>query len=175
MSIYLLRHAEVSPRYKGRYYGSLDMPISEVGISQAKAIAKELSCIKFDKIYSSNLLRAKQTLSFIKTDADVIYTPLLQEKSWGKHEGMSFDEIVDSGIEYKDFTQWISALDGESLDEFLSRVKEYFFKEIYPKKDRDILVVTHGGVIKIILQELQGLSLQDAFSISIDYANYIKI
>jgi len=54
MKIFLVRHGEANPEREG-------VPLTEKGILEAKAVAKKLKKYNFEKVYSSNLLRAKQT------------------------------------------------------------------------------------------------------------------
>jgi broad specificity phosphatase PhoE len=175
MSIYLLRHAEVAHEYLGRYNGHIDIPLSENGIQQTRELAKQLSGIKFDKIYCSDLKRAKDTLKELNIDATTIYSDQLREKSWGKHEGMSFDEIQKSGIEYKNFKQWISSLDGEDVELYIQKIKHYFYNTIFEDKSQNILVVTHSGVIKTIHSILNNIELEDAFNIKIEYSQIYSL
>jgi len=175
MKITLVRHAEVIEEYIGKYNGHIDIPISENGKQQAKELAEKLSHIKFDKIYCSDLLRAKQTLEQFKLNQEVIYSDQLREKSWGKDEGKSFDDIIADGREYKNFEQWIDVLDGESITDYKNKIENYFNNIIFKNKKNNILVITHSGVIKTLLSVLNNSSLEESFKISLPYANSIEI
>ncbi|WP_455757317.1 histidine phosphatase family protein [Sulfurimonas sp.] len=174
MKITLVRHAQVSEEYKGKYNGHIDIPLSQNGKKQAKELAKKLQHINFDKIYCSDLLRARETLEAFDYDKKPIYTDKLREKSWGKHEGKSFDEIQNEGIQYIDFEQWINALDGEEILSYKTKIKEYFFATIFEQIDCEhILVVSHAGVIKTLISIINNMSLEESFKISLPYATYL--
>ena len=175
MIITLVRHAEVIKEYQGKYNGHIDIPLSPNGIVQAKELAKKLQDEKFDKIYCSDLLRAKQTLKEFTYDVIPIYTDQLREKSWGIHEGKSFQEIQDMGIEYENFEQWISALDGEDIKSYLEKIELYFKEIIFKQKEKNILVVTHSGVIKTLISILDKCSLEEAFKIEFPYSSYKRL
>jgi len=175
MRVTLVRHAEVQENYIGKYNGHIDIPLSKNGKNQAKEVAQKLSHVKFDKIYCSDLIRAKQTLEAFEIETDPIYTDKLREKSWGKHEGKSFQEIQEEGIEYIDFEQWLLALDGEDLNSYKERVREYFYETIFKDDCQNILVVTHSGVIKTMLGIVKDLSLEETFSIELPYSAFITI
>ena len=175
MRITLVRHAEVIQEYQGKYNGHIDIALSENGKLQAKTLAKELSSQIFDKVYSSDLLRAKETLNAFDIKIEPIYTKRLREKSWGRHEGKSFKEIEEEGIKYENFEQWIEALDGEDMQEYIQNIKEYFYETIFKQKAEDILVVTHSGVIKTLLSIIKNISLQEAFSMQLPYSEYVTI
>ena len=172
MKIILVRHAEVIKEYQGKYNGHIDVSLSQNGIKQAKELAVKLQDINFDKIYCSDLLRAKQTLDQFNYDLEPIFSENLREKSWGIHEGKSFSEIESMGIKYKNFEQWISTLDGENFKEYSKKIENYFKDVIFKQKEENILVVTHSGVIKTLISILEEISLEKAFSISLPYASY---
>jgi len=172
MTVTLVRHGEVIEEYQGKYNGHIDIPLSKNGKIHAEELAKKLSSQSFDKIYCSDLLRAKQTLTAFNPTQEVIYTKRLREKSWGRHEGKSFEEIEAEGIKYKSFEQWIEALDGENMQEYIENLREYFYETIFKQDAQNILIITHSGVIKTITHLTENISLQEAFSISLPYASY---
>ncbi|MEN4053120.1 MULTISPECIES: alpha-ribazole phosphatase family protein [Sulfurimonas] len=174
MRIILVRHCEVDVAYHKRYNGHIDIGLSRRGKEQAKALAKRFEDEKFDLVYCSDLLRAKETLKPFKQAKEAIYTDKLREKSWGKHEGKSFDEIMAEGeIVYEHFEQWIDALDGEPYEAYIKRVKEFFLEYLASHKAENILVITHAGVIRVLIAIVQKLSLEEAFCIDVSYSSYI--
>ena len=175
MIITLVRHAQVIQEYQGKYNGHIDIGLSKNGKLQAKELGKKLQNTKFDKVYCSDLLRAKETLKAFNLNIKPIYTKELREKSWGRHEGKSFDEIQNEGIKYENFEQWVNTLDGEDVNEYIQRVREYFYKNIFKNKAKNILVVTHSGVIKTLLGIINGLTLEHSFAIKLDYLSVKKI
>jgi len=175
MIITLVRHAEVVDEYQGKYNGHIDIALSKNGKLQAKEVAKKLKHIDFDMVYCSDLLRTKQTLDAFETQTQPIFTHKLREKSWGRHEGKSFNEIEAEGLKYENFQQWIEALDGEDINEYIKRVQDYFYTTIFKQNAANILVVTHSGVIKTLLHLTKGISLEEAFSTPIEYSSYITL
>jgi len=175
MKITLVRHGEVIEKYQGRYNGHIDIGLSKNGKLQAKELANRLKTTTFERVYCSDLLRAKETLSAFNLSQEVIYSAQLREKSWGIHEGKSFDEIVSQGIEYENFEQWIDALDGQNMKEYIQDVKSYFKSTILKRDAEHILVVTHSGLIKTLLHLRENISLQEAFSRPLSYGSYITL
>lgn len=173
MQIYFVRHSEVIEEYQGCYNGHIDIPLSKKGRNDAKRLAQELSHITFDKAFCSDLLRARETLEAFELECEIVYTDRLREKSWGRHEGKSFEEITKEGLKYRNFTQWITNLDGESLESYAKRVWEYFHEILLQQEGENILVVTHAGVIKMLISLVENLSLDETFSISLPYSGYI--
>ena len=176
MTLTLVRHSEVIEEYQHCYNGHIDIPLSKKGFEDAKELGKKLKEIPFDAIYCSDLLRTKQTLqSFNLPKQNIIYTKELREKSWGKHEGMSFDEIIASGLEYQNFEQWLEALDGEDVDRYVKRIKNYLYNVIAKTQKENILIVSHAGVIKTMIHITQKILLQEAFSTKLHYSSTFEI
>jgi alpha-ribazole phosphatase/probable phosphoglycerate mutase len=173
MKITLVRHAEVIEEYQGKYNGHIDIPLSDKGKKQAIELAIKLKEENFDKIYCSDLLRARETLEAFSYKTEPIFTEFLREKSWGKHEGKSFEEIQTEGIEYKNFEQWITSLDGENINNYQDKIQKYFYETIFEQNSENILIVTHSGVIKTLIRIIKNISLEKAFNINISYASCI--
>ena len=57
----LVRHGETAWNAEGRVQGQLDVPLSEVGRAQARAVAAAPALERFDAIYSSDLVRVRPT------------------------------------------------------------------------------------------------------------------
>lgn len=175
MKVVLVRHSEVTEEYKGKYNGHIEIPLSQKGLEDAKALGKKLQHYNFDAVYCSDLQRAKETLSQLDLQIQPIYTEHLREKSWGEHEGMSFAEIEASGLKYTTFPQWIAQLDGESVEQFTKRVKTFFFEELQQNSYTTVLIVTHAGVIKTLLGIHNNLDLLESFSIEVGFSSITEI
>ncbi len=175
MTITLVRHGEVEEAFRGKYNGHSDIALSLYGKSQAKELGKKLQKEKFDKIYCSDLRRTRETLKEFSLKLPTIFTRKLREKSWGIHEGKSFEEIEAMGIKYRNFMQWIEDLDGEDSTLYKERIREYFYEVIAKDNAQNILVVTHAGVISTLLSIVNRCSLEEAFNTKIEYASLTKI
>ena len=165
MRVTLIRHGAVEERYAGCYNGHLDIALSTSGREQALRLAAHFANASFDAVYCSDLKRARQTLEPFALTAEPRFTPSLREKSWGRHEGKRFEEIVaEEGLVYESFRQWIAALDGEAPEAYIERVR-HFFTEFLPKEPhRNVLVVTHAGVVRTLMHLLNAIPLEAAFA-----------
>ena len=174
MKITLIRHGSVEEAYQGCYNGHIEIGLSQAGREEAVALAETLQGVKFDRVYCSDLRRARETIAPFEQEKDAIYTAALREKSWGRHEGMHFDAIIAEGeIEYKNFIEWIEALDGEDYREYISRVEQFFLEFLLQEECDTILVLTHAGVIRTLISIVQNISLEEAFSVAIPYGGYM--
>ncbi|MDP2893144.1 MAG: histidine phosphatase family protein [Sulfurimonas sp.] len=169
MKLTLVRHTEVEERYQNCYNGHNEIGLSKKGYMQAKELAKKLDILGFDAVFCSDLPRAKETLKHSLHAKNAIFTDKLREKSWGKHEGLSFDEIISDGeIKYVDFLQWIEALDGEPHEEYIKRVEQFFFEFLPSLNKESVLVITHAGVIRVLLSIINNITLEEAFAIKVE-------
>ncbi len=181
MTITLVRHGEVEAAYQRCYNGHNDIALSPKGVAEAQRLGNYFQNSAFDAIYCSDLKRCRQTLTPIIQNSkfsiqNLNYTPKLREKSWGRHEGKSFDTIVsEEGLKYVDFLQWINALDGEPYDLYIERIAAFFTRELPLTPYNNLLVVTHAGVIRVLMHLLQKISLEEAFSVDFPYGAYTTL
>ncbi|MBA1438347.1 MAG: histidine phosphatase family protein [Epsilonproteobacteria bacterium] len=175
MKLTLIRHGEVTHPYQGRYNGHNNIPLSPRGLQDAKIVGKRLAKYHFDAIYCSDLPRAKQTLQALDLHHPTIFTEQLREKSWGEHEGMSFEQIEASGIKYTTFLEWIEQLGGERIEDFQARVANFFYNYLPQQNHQSVLIVTHAGVIKTLLALQKNLTLEESFALKLEYGEMINL
>jgi len=180
MTITLVRHGEVEEAFHCCYNGHNDIGLSHQGREEAKTLALLLKEQTFDAIYSSDLRRCQETVTPIICHYPFpiphFPTQKLREKSWGRHEGMTFDAITKrDGLVYENFEQWINVLDGEPYDAYIERIRRFFTKALPQAGYESVLVVTHAGVIRVLMHILQKISLQEAFSIDFPYSAYTTL
>ncbi len=176
-TLYLVRHGETEGSEVKRYKGSIDVPLSEKGITRMKQVGQFLAktaCLK--SIYCSPLSRALKSAEIIARPHGLkpIVIQELRERNFGIWEGMSFDEIKDKYPE--EFEAWAknplkySPVEGESTievrDRVISALKDILVAHNGEKK---IAIVAHGGVNRIILCELLGIPLENIFRIEQDF------
>ncbi len=176
MKITLVRHGEVEEAYHACYNGHIDISLSPKGRLQAEELAKAFKTTPFDAVFCSDLKRCKETLEAFELNAKPIYTKALREKSWGRHEGMRFEQILASeSFEYENFEQWITALDGESYPLYIERIAHFFTDLSLNSTYANVLVMTHAGVIRVLMHILQKISLEEAFGQSFAYAGHLLL
>ena len=153
--IYFIRHGETNYNKEHRYQGQLDIPLNEVGIKQAENARDELAGFVFDEIYSSPLSRARKTAEIINENqgAEIIYDDRLKEIYGGTSQGQRLSDWTEDEI--KDLHENPKNYGAESAEEMSQRV-ESFFKEI-EDSEKNILIVSHGGVYRAIYRYLNGI------------------
>ena len=169
MNVYLLRHVETAANKEGRIQGRIDIPLNDYGIELAEVtrdgIQKE--GIRFDKIYSSPLIRAVQTATIVRGDREphqIILDDRIMEMAFGKGESLFIKDIKEKP-EHANLKNCFSApskyiaKDGaESYEEILARAKDFLENEIKPLEGtcENVLVVCHGAMIRALLLNVNG-------------------
>lgn len=154
MKFYVIRHGETEFNYSDRLTGQTDIPISEEGVRQIKAVAQDIPK-DIVAIYSSDLLRTKQTVEILNRNFNlpVLYDSRLRERSFGSLEGKAWTDFdVDGSIRAKDVSQKYDyrPYGGESIEDVRKRVLDCL-KDIFAKEDGSpVLIVGHGGVIRLL-------------------------
>jgi alpha-ribazole phosphatase/probable phosphoglycerate mutase len=172
--VVLVRHGEVEERYLRCYNGHNDIALSPQGRGESRALAQKLEHERFDAIYCSDLRRTRETLEAFAHAKNAVYTEALREKSWGKHEGLTFDAILAQGeLAYDDFLGWIEGLDGEPYKAYLQRIEDFFLEFLPAQNHQNVLIITHAGVIRSLVHIVQKIPLEEAFCISIPYSSAV--
>ena len=163
--IYLARHGETLWNNTMRFQGVTDIALSQTGIEQAKQFAKSMDNKNFDAIYASDLQRAFQTADFVakQKGMTVIQEPLLKEMSFGEWEGLSSEQIEDklpgAVAAFFENPEKFDPPGGENIFQMQERVCGAFYKICEKHKSNDILIVSHGGVIRGILADILQMKL----------------
>ncbi len=162
-TLILLRHGSTGHALHKRFIGRSDISLAAEGRRQVEALAPHICARKPDRCLCSPLLRARQTAKIVAgaSGPGIEVVPDLREIDFGRWEGMTFEEISASEPELVDrWAAWdedFAFPDGESLQDFLKRVRRAAMRLVEDTASR-ILAVTHGGVIRVMICHLLGLS-----------------
>lgn len=160
MKLFLVRHGQTIENIKEIVQGQKHGQLTKIGIKQAKLLAKHLKDYKFDAIYCSDLKRTTDTLKAIKKYhplTPVFYSQELRETCMGKLEGKTAEEYFAAISKLPGTFMTKKAKGAESQKEVRERAAK-FIKFLKKNHARDnVLVVSHGGVIKMFLAVLMKL------------------
>lgn len=169
ITFYFLRHGQTTWNLSGKYQGSTDVPLSELGIRQAALAARWFDGMKIDAIYSSPQIRARRTAEALveRQGMQVELVPEFRELCFGDWEGLTYDEIE---------SRWPGAVErmyqspdtvripnGESFDEVQTRTMSAMRKIMARGNDKTYVIVSHGASIRTILCGMLGISLHAAW------------
>ena len=169
-SILFIRHAETD--LAGAFCGHSDPPINARGEQQVADLIAHLGPRPFAKIYSSDLRRAHETAQLLAAPSatPIETTPHLREIHFGDWEGLTW-----SAIELRDqaFAQrWIADFPtltppgGEPYLHFKARILAEVDRIRSLSAGHTVAVVTHAGVLRIVLQTLFACSDRQAWELT---------
>ncbi|MEO8036980.1 MAG: histidine phosphatase family protein, partial [Acidobacteriota bacterium] len=89
----LIRHGETAWSLSGQHTGRTDLPLTEHGRLESRTLGTELRGVTFTRVFTSPLLRARQTCELIGLDANMEIEPDLTEWDYGDYEGALLVDI----------------------------------------------------------------------------------
>ncbi|HVI47213.1 MAG TPA: histidine phosphatase family protein [Chitinophaga sp.] len=151
--IAIIRHGTTSWNKAGRMQGNSDIPLDEEGMEQARRLSIRLAEEKWDLLYSSHLIRAKQTATFI-AETTGLNGPLLDERlgeaGGGLLEGTTEEErIVKWGKDWRQLD-----LGMESNQQVVTRGMSFIKELTSGHPGKHIVLVSHGSFIRQLVAHL---------------------
>ena len=166
MRILLCRHGETLWNAEGRYQGQIDIPLSEIGEGQARALGERLKEVPITRAVASPLSRAMRTAELaLGNRSGMLHTePGLMEIAHGAWEGKLASDIALEELPrlkaWKEAPDTVQMPGGESLQQVLDRAWPAFVTACAGLAAEDILlVVAHDAVNRVVLAHILGLPL----------------
>lgn len=185
MDIYLIRHGESLGNKTKTYLGHTDLDLSERGYMQAECASKYiLENIKVDKIYSSDLIRAYNTVLPVAKalNINIITDKNLREINAGLWENQKYDYLMEK---YKEtYNLWLTDIGnakcdgGESVTDLQKRFMTKLEEIAKNNEGKSVLIGTHATPIRITNCTVSGLPLSEmhnipwAFNASLTHLKY---
>ena len=146
--IYIVRHGQTNWNISKQLQGHNPIPINENGRKEADNVRRKIELLNFDKIISSDLLRAIQTTEIINKhlSKDVILDSRLRSVDYGTLEGRFIPDI--SQEEWALYNSTPTFFNAESTENVYLRIKSFFDEQF--SKNENVLIVAHGGTLRII-------------------------
>jgi broad specificity phosphatase PhoE len=154
MKIYAIRHGQTELNKQKKINAQINEPLNSEGKEQAKVAAVNLPTT-ITHIYSSSLLRAQQTAEILNTHLQVplSHNDELREVHLGSLAGKSWEEIdptmelkkkhITAQFDYREYG-------GENFAEVQKRLQNFFQSIEKQHRDHEALIVTHGGIIRLL-------------------------
>ncbi len=166
-NFFVVRHGEATQN-KARTLNSnpeAAFHLTDEGKGQAHEAGKKLKGKKIDMIFCSNFPRAQETAEIIAEAIDVKVTvdDRLREHDLGKFDGKELDAYLRSFADVEE-RYYSKAHGGESFEELEKRVIEYINYLNCKYSGKNIVVVTHGDVIRAIARYFDRLSIEETFN-----------
>lgn len=163
--LYFVRHGETDWNKYNKVQGCVDTELNQTGIVQAKKVAERLKDEKIDAIFTSSLKRAYLTAQQIRVyhpNIEFVIKDEIREIGFGEWEGLTVEELERNHAEQ--YRLWKlspekAIFPGEgNLNNVLKRVK-VFLDNLLELDFKRIVIVTHGGIIKLSVIYLLELSM----------------
>ena len=156
--IYLVRHGETSWSLSGQHTGRTDIPLTEQGEQDARKLAEWLRSVRFSRVFTSPLQRARQTyeLAGLKEIAEI--EPDLTEWDYGDYEGLRPSEIRKTQPDWNVFRDGCPrgetpAQISERTDRLIARLRAL---------EGNIAIFSHGHFGRVLAARWIGLSVRQA-------------
>jgi broad specificity phosphatase PhoE len=154
-----------------RYAGSIDVPLSDQGMQDARDMAKQLSEIMFDTVITSTLNRTIETANLlIGKNGKFEQNELCNERNFGLMEGLTWSEVQNLNppvlfIEVGNDSHSVNPKGGEPFEDVWQRARKFHQYLFTEHKGSNILIVSHGVFLQLFHGVLRGLSCIESLSI----------
>jgi broad specificity phosphatase PhoE len=174
VNIILVRHGETDWNTEQVFRGRIDVPLNQVGLSQAEAVGHFLKGRDLDALFSSPLKRAFETARMLAKgrNLEIVAEEGLIDINFGLWQGMSHQKVRE---DFKDlYSRWISEPhkvifpEGESLREVSARSQKVLDTIVKNNPGRTVVLVSHRVINKVLLCSVLGLKLSHFWNIRQD-------
>lgn len=169
--VYLTRHGQTEWNLERRMQGQKNSDLTELGQQQASWLHNALNKEKLAHIYVSQSGRTRQTAALIRGDQEWPITPVaeLMEIYLGSWEGMTFEEASETHPEaqhsfWKAPHKYVPVDDGETFEQLQQRAVSFIQKAVKEHEGQDILLVTHGIVLKTVMAYYKKIDIKELWS-----------
>ncbi|MFH1462492.1 MAG: 2,3-diphosphoglycerate-dependent phosphoglycerate mutase [bacterium] len=181
----LLRHLQSQWNLENRFTGWTDVPLSEQGRKSCKEVAEKLAGFEIDAVYTSPLIRNRESVSLVlkelgKEDLPIVVDKALDERDYGKLQGLDKEEVKKQYGE-KQVQLWRRSWqeappEGESLKDVFNRAAPFYKKHIENdlKKGKNVLVVASHNSLRALVKYIENISDKDIINLEIPTATIIK-
>jgi broad specificity phosphatase PhoE len=168
MRLILVRHGESVGNFENRLQGQEDYPLTDGGRRQAALTAQRLRALGTTAVYSSHLLRARETALTIgeRLDVEPVVDKDLSEYHFGELSGMTYAEIRERFGAIANPAERVYPGE-EGRDAFFDRVTATLWGIAARHHGETVAVVSHGGPIALFCQSVLGLPYRRPMPFSI--------
>ena len=164
----IVRHGETAWNAEGRVQGQLDVPLNDAGLAQARCVAAALPAGRFRAIYSSDLVRSRQTAapSAARLGLEPRLDERLRERHYGIFQSLTYadckSKLPEHYARFRDKDPDFCFESGESLAGFFKRSMACLDEIAARHPGEEVLLFTHGGVLEVAYRHATGRGLSSA-------------
>ena len=183
--LFLLRHLKSQWNKENRFTGWTDVPLSQEGIESAEKTAGKLAGFEINKVYTSPLIRNRETVSLIlknlnKENLTVVADKALDERNYGELQGLNKDDVKKQYGEQQ-VRLWrrsynVAPPGGESLKDVYERAVSFYKKYIEKdlKNKKNILVVASHNSLRAIVKYIENISDEKIIDLELPFGVLVK-
>jgi probable phosphoglycerate mutase len=164
--IVLVRHGQTEWSAAGRHTGRTDVPLTEEGRRQARALAACLQRWRLTRVLASPLQRATETARLAGFEEAIAARPDLMEWDYGQYEGRTTAEIRQ---ERPDWMLWRDGVPGGETVEHVGRRADRVIEEVRGVDD-DVALFAHGHILRVLGARWIGLPPDSGSRLALDTA-----
>jgi probable phosphoglycerate mutase len=150
--VVLARHGETEWSLSLRHTGKTDLPLTEEGRRQARALGPRLHTWTFSLVLTSPLQRALETCRLAGYGAQAQVRPDLEEWDYGRYEGLTSQQIQEL---QPNWSLWRDGGPGGEKAEDVGRRADRVIAEVRVA-DGDALIFAHGHVLRVLASRWLG-------------------
>jgi broad specificity phosphatase PhoE len=162
----MVRHGQTAASRENRFSGSSDPPLTAVGEAMAEAFARAYASLKWDGIYTSPMLRTRQTADALVrlTGVRPIVEEGLKEVDYGEWEGLRQAEVKERWPEA--FEHWADDVasrgtpGGETAFQVAARAMRVVEGIRFRHERGNVLLISHKATLRVITCALLGLDVR---------------
>jgi alpha-ribazole phosphatase len=171
MEVFLIRHTTpvLEP---GLIYGRKELMLDAGFPLELEAVRSELNG-DFEILYSSPALRCTELARALSPE--FVVDNRLQELDFGEWEGKTWDTVDQPALQaWMDDYVNVCTPGGESMMQMYARVSE-FWEELRQSDYEKVVIVTHAGVVRLVLSIVNQMVLTRIFDIKIAYGEVVRV
>lgn len=167
LRLFLVRHGETAWALTGQHTGRTDIPLTPRGEAQASELGQQLRGIEFSRVFTSPLMRARQTCERVAPHRDVVVEPDLAEWDYGDYEAKTSADIRRQRPGWNVFED--GCPHGESSPQIAARADRLIAR--LRQETGSVALFSHGQFGAALGARWVGLAVADARHLSLDVAS----
>jgi alpha-ribazole phosphatase len=174
----VIRHAETD--MAGTFCGHSDPPLNSRGYKQLTKLLAVMKNKEIKAVYSSDLRRGRTTAKALAVSLNLPFSSIsnLREIDFGDWEGATWDQVerMNSAVAQRWLDSYPNshAPNGEASEHFSERVLTEVNRISTVARLGSVALVTHAGVMRVVLTRLCGIDDQEAWRLTADYCSYFE-
>ncbi len=176
--IYLLRHGECEGG--NIFRGSTDVALTSRGFGQMSKSCSD-NTADWQQVISSPLKRCRLFAESLckQNKLPLLIDERIRELSFGDWDGRPIDKVWAEQAEH--IQAWsadpssTTPPNGESMEQIAARLNDFYLQLLERFEGRKLLLIMHGGVIRVLLSQLLGVPLRYANHFEVPYACMSKV